>query len=178
MTTPPDSQAQGEQAMTDQTSAGEHVPEIFDTESDLGSTFYHLRCSCGKWDDFQDRDKGITWTMHIGTATAEAKLAGELAGREQAVKWLKSECAELGDNEPCHACELAEDVGRMPLTPDSAGVLERIKRAERAWGAEGSFRQCAKWLADEPDKIDIVATFNRWAAEQAAIADGKGDEDG
>jgi hypothetical protein len=142
-------------------------------------------------------------------ATAEAKLAGELAMREAAaeffiqeqVKWhiasgiTPGSGRELGcscygtDKEDSHAKGCARRIAKLirvvPLTPDSAGVLDRIKRAERA-RAE-TFRdavlheryQLAEAGLDNDQVNAVLGLFDdMFPVEQAAIADGKGDEDG
>ena len=138
-------------------------------------------------------------------AIAEAKLAGELAGREaiaidferRAADWqIKAEAIDRASWHVSYNSMIARkndcimragQIRTLPLTPDSAGVLERIKRAERPRGAEEAYRRCAEqmYLLSKVGGmteqqvtlcVDSSGLMIKWAAEQAAIADGKGDE--
>lgn len=150
----------------------------------------------------------------LADATAEAKLAGELAGREAAVAYCNETAKKIAArrHEYSQECEatmrlreaeshvliLMDELANLPLTPDSAGVLERIKRAERAQ-VEAAIKEaeifclaCVKGLGVViPPRSGIVGLAAVHSngnlcipntiralikeAEQAAIADGKGD---
>jgi predicted metalloendopeptidase len=84
----------------------------------------------------------------ITAATADAKLAGELAARGEATKhcltrtWFNDEVSQFACScgldfnfgEVSIKDQWREHIAALPLTPDSAGVLERIrKEAVQAW---------------------------------------------
>ena len=172
--------------MTDKHSAGEQAAEKLVT---------HLGKIGAQWDldDFDERN-GLILEIANGltAAIAEAKLAGELAGREAAACMFhphrELDCKLEGCDYSLPERQRADAIRNLPLTPDSAGVLERIKRAERARGAEEAYRRCAEqmYLLSKVGGmteqqvtlcVDSLGLMIKWAAEQAAIADGKGDED-
>ena len=105
------------------------------------------------------------------------RLAGELEMRETAcshVPWSDGRCScgvkysDIATRTP--DTDWTNHFRTMPLTPDSADVLKRIKRAERARGAE---QEADFWTNHGSDALSSNERQHYEAVKQAAIADGE-----